>query len=163
MEKNLHYRALMNGEWGGYREAESMLCSQETTDTLSVCTVGETCGGDMCFNSCKTLRGEMCKLADRNILFIDRWVTLKRAVVSGIPRKRAHIPHIPPLQSLFARGLNRWVRLSTGRSSGCWSRGYCLFTGNGTITDFILYQDKKNIHNNFIMVNFHYRDGRELK
>lgn len=54
-------------------------------DTLSVCAVEEMCGEDVWINSCRMLTGEMCKLVYRNMVFIDGWVALKRAVVPGIP------------------------------------------------------------------------------
>lgn len=46
----------------------------------------------MCFNRCKTLRGEISKLVDRNMLF-DSLIVLKSAAVSDNVQEEACFPH----------------------------------------------------------------------
>lgn len=62
--------------------------------------------------------GEMRKLVDRNKLIFDRWVALKRAVVSDIPWKRAHFCISCPCRCC--------LRLSSGDRG--WERNCCLLT-----------------------------------
>ncbi len=94
--------------------------------------------GEMRFNSCRTLTGEGCKLMFRNMLFIERWVALKRAFLFGKSRKKAHIPHVPSLLSLLARRLSRRILLCVGVCLcvcvECTpaSSGHCLSTSSAT-------------------------------
>lgn len=140
----------MSGQWGGHRETESLndpLCLHETKQHLCMwyclkmwekasrlthclCVLWRKCGEDVCLDSCKMLRGQMCKLIDKKFLFIDRWVTLKWTVMVGIPHKKG--THSSPCCRWV--GLTRcrpticsskqaaWHRLSGcwGQREGCW-------------------------------------------